>query len=260
LRLARCASRAEWGVHSPLPAGLVAGTTSSPAQYDYTPETAAASSSRAQARAILAEAGWETDDKGMRTNGERTLSFSIATADTPELVTTAHMLRDAWKRIGVDVDVDVYSSGNLNQQVIRPRQYEALLFGEIIGRGRDFYPFWHSSQQNDPGLNVAQYANIEVDQILEQTRTTHDPDKLRDLYHEFAGIVARDNAAVFLYTPQYIYATPEQLRAVSVGPVTTPPQRFNTVHNWYVDTHWTWRGFQSTPSRTSPQSVFNTHQ
>ena len=70
---------------------------------------------------------------------------------------------------------DVYDQGDLSQNVIRPRKYDALLFGEVIGREVDLYAFWDSSQRTDPGLNIALYANPTADKILEQLRTTTDP-------------------------------------------------------------------------------------
>jgi hypothetical protein len=64
------------------------------------------------------------------------------------------------------VDVKIFDQGDLSQNVIRPRKYDALLFGEVIGRELDLFAFWHSSQRNDPGLNIALYANSTADKIL----------------------------------------------------------------------------------------------
>lgn len=234
--------------NSPIPAGLGPKASSSPGRFQHAPDTA--STSREKARQMLAQAGWEqTGTSTVRRQDGTKLSLSLATADTPELVTTAHMISDMWSEVGVEVNVEVYASGNLNQEVIRPRDYEALLFGEIVGRNRDYYPFWHSSQQNDPGLNVAQYANIEVDELLEEARRTVDPQELRSIQRRFAGLVAADNPAVFLYTPQFVYMTPKRVQNATIGPVTTQPQRFNTVHDWFIDTAWQWsmfKGYQPT--------------
>ena len=63
--------------------------------------------------------------------------------------------------------------GDLKQNVIRPRKYGSLLFGEVIGRDLDLFAFWHSSQRNDPGLNIAMYANPKADSLLETARASN---------------------------------------------------------------------------------------
>src|SRR3989344_5533950 len=100
------------------------------------------------------------------------LKFTISTSDTPELSATANLLKEQWRKIGADVDVKVFESGDFNQSVLRPRKYDALLFGEIIGRDLDLYAFWHSGERNDPGLNIAMYANTSVDKALSSIRST----------------------------------------------------------------------------------------
>jgi ABC-type amino acid transport substrate-binding protein len=63
----------------------------------------------------------------------------------------AQKLQDTWKRLGAKVDVQVFDSTDLEQNVIRPRKYDSLLFGEVVDRVEDLFAFWHSSERNDPG-------------------------------------------------------------------------------------------------------------
>src|SRR5690606_33741791 len=102
-----------------------------------------------------------------------------------------------WKELGAEVEVFYFETGDLNQNVIRPRNFDALLFGEVIGRDADLYPFWHSSQVEDPGLNVALYSNSRADQFLESARSASDPAKAEESYKSFAQEVADDVPAVF---------------------------------------------------------------
>src|SRR5690606_17308620 len=113
------------------------------------------SHSKEEALALLLEHGWKRNtetgvlEKTTKDSTER-ISFSISTANVPELKETANILKNEWEQIGMSVEVKVFETNDLNQNVIRPRQYDSVLFGEIIGRGLDLYPFWHSSQRNDP--------------------------------------------------------------------------------------------------------------
>ena len=196
---------------------------------------------------ILEDAGFKKNEQGImqRTNKDSVdiLSFSISTANVPELVTIAEQVVDSWKQIGADVNLKVFDPNDFNQNVIRPRNYDSLFFGEVIGRDLDFFAFWHSSQRNDPGLNIADYANIDVDSALESARKLGDsPDRIEKLL-KFVKEVQSDVPAVFLYSPNFIYVVPENLKGVVPENISTPSERFLSVYNWYLKTDTVWRIF-----------------
>lgn len=200
-----------------------------------------------QAADILAKAGWVKNADGILEKKSKTdtlrLSFSISTSDNAELAAAANMLKAAWQDLGAEVSVSVYDQGDLNQNVIRPRHYEALLFGEVVGREGDVYPFWHSSERNDPGLNIALYVNSSVDKILEASRTETDPDKREALYKSFADTVESDVPAVFLYSPSFIYVVPSSVKGVSLGDLGSAQDRFRNVADWFIETNSVWNIF-----------------
>lgn len=201
----------------------------------------------AEAREVLERGGWTYDE---RTNTwkkkKAVLSFSLATADTPELTQTADVLADTWRALGVTVTVQRYPLPELNTSVIRPRAYDAILFGEVVGRSLDLFAFWHSSQRNDPGLNLALYTNAKADALLAQGRAATDPRERKDLYRQFEAIVKKDKPAVFLYTPEFTYALPDSIKGVRLGALTTPSERFANVYEWYADTEKVWSIFTNT--------------
>ena len=153
------------------------------------------------------------------------------------------MVKADWEKIGAKVSLKIFESGDLNQNIIRPREYDALLFGEIIGRDMDLFAFWHSSQRNDPGLNIAMYTNSSVDKSLEQTRATGDEDIRKDNYTKFQKEIAKDTPAVFVYSPDFIYVMPEKIKGISLGQIIMPSERFLDVHNWYIETENIWKIF-----------------
>jgi len=200
-----------------------------------------------QATALLEKAGWVRGvdsiyERKRETDTER-LVFNITTSDTNELKQTAELLKQQWQAIGVAVEIRVYGSGDLNQNIIPKRNYDALLFGHIITRPSDLYAFWHSSQRTDPGLNVAQYTNAKVDTALEALRTgiftTTTSEQIAIITREFA----KDIPALFLYSPFYVYAIPESLGGVSLGPISEPADRFATVNGWYRESDRLWTVF-----------------
>jgi len=197
-----------------------------------------------RARNILERGGWALDEETrVWEKGDQELTFALATADTPELVATAEMLTDMWRAAGILVDLQVYPISELNTNVIRPRSYDALLFGEVVGRTLDLFAFWHSSQRNDPGLNLALYTNAHTDNLLAQARATTNRKERETLYGSFVETITKGRPAVFLYTPQLIYVFPERIRGAEFGVLASPAERFLNVHEWYTDTERVWSIF-----------------
>lgn len=202
----------------------------------------------AEAARLLDRAKWKLNEStGIRekTRGKEVemLSFTLATSDVPVLKTSAQLVAEMWKRVGADVKVGVYESGDLNQNIIRPRKFEALLFGEIIGRELDLFAFWHSSQRNDPGLNIAMYTNTKVNQLLDEARKVSDPEQRLDDYRKAVAAIKADAPAVFLYSPEFIYAVPEKIRGFRLEHITTQSDRFLGIAGWYTDTEKIWNVF-----------------
>ena len=204
------------------------------------------------ARAMLERDGWSMGEGNVlqKTTGKgdsaqtTTLSFDLATANVPELRAAAQYLSDTWGQIGVQVNVKVFEAGDLSQNVIRPRKYDALLFGEVIGRELDLFAFWHSSQRNDPGLNVAGYANATADNVLEKLRQTSDQAARATLYEEFAAELAADIPAVFLYAPDFVYSVPKDIQGLDLGLVESPSDRFLSVIQWHREVDYVWPLFK----------------
>lgn len=203
------------------------------------------------ARKILTDNGWEfsTSTNVMVKKSKKDfliLSFSISTADKPELKAAAQMVKEDWEKIGAKVEIKIFEPGDFSQNIIRPRKYDSILFGEIIGSGSDPYAFWHSSQRNDPGLNIAMYANQKVDKILENARITLDIAERLKKYAQFENEIKDDIPAVFIYSPDFIYVMPSRLRGIKIGELTVPAERFLNINKWYVDTDFVWKIFERT--------------
>lgn len=203
----------------------------------------------AAAQKLLADHGWKKNalgilektvktKKGSTTN---TLAFSIYTSNAPELTQVVKLLKQQWEALDASVTVRVFEAGDLNDNFIRPRKYDALLFGEVLGRNSDLFPFWHSSQRLDPGLNIAMYTNIKADKLLEEARTSSDQNQQQTKYQLFQVEVAKDQPAIFLYSPYYLYALPAGIKGARFSTISTPAERFENVYRWYRYTDRLWR-------------------
>src|SRR3989344_2075396 len=97
------------------------------------------SNNKDEAEQILTRAGYEINKDGIREKKAKSkkeknqkLAFAIATADTPELKKTAEFIKEDLTKIGAEVEIKVFEIGDLNQNVIRPRDYDLLLFGQVL--------------------------------------------------------------------------------------------------------------------------------
>lgn len=197
-----------------------------------------------EARAILSRAGWKYDEAaGAWKKDSTTLSMTLATVDTEELVATAEKIAEAWRAAGIPTTVQLYPLQEFNQTVLRPRSYDAILFGEVVGRSLDLFAFWHSSQRNDPGLNIAQYTNPQADRLLASARAETDMAKREAFLREFIATLSEDKPAIFLYSPKLAYIVPERIRGIAMDTLGVPSDRFVSVHAWYRDTERVWNIF-----------------
>jgi peptide/nickel transport system substrate-binding protein len=222
---------------SPLPQSISQNTPSSSYDDDF-----------AKAQSILAKDGWSVasstgalTQKAKKGTPNVTLSFSLAVPDVPELKAAADLIKQAWEKLGAKVSIEIFDSSDLEQNVIVPRKFDALLFGESVGRNTDLFAFWHSSERMSPGLNIAEYTNAKADKLLESARSTSDIDTRTKLYQQFEKEVTNDVPAVFLYSPDFIYVVPKDMKGVALSGITDASERFANISNWYLETENIWR-------------------
>ena len=169
------------------------------------------------------------------------LEVNLVTADTQEYHKTADFIVGFWKEIGIKTNVSFVNPKEFSRTVLKERDYDILLYGMILGSDPDQFPFWHSSQADFPGLNLAQYVNRNVDTLLETARESNDEEKTVELYRKFQDIILGERPAAFLYRPTYTYATINDIKGVDVVRIFHPSDRFANVTEWYMNTKMEWK-------------------
>lgn len=201
----------------------------------------------AASKSVLTKAGWVYSDvNGTWSNPKKKLTLNpitIKTSNIPELKALAGEIEKNWEAIGVKTSLEFYEPNALSTDVIRPRKYDALFFGLVVGRENDLFPFWDSSERNDPGLNIALYSNKTVNTLLEKARTQTDEGERTDTLTKASTIIASEYGAIFTHTPFFLYAVPSDLKGVILPEITTPSDRFATVSQWYRRTQYVWPVF-----------------
>lgn len=194
-----------------------------------------------EARKVLAADGWKMPEGGtVLEKGKNKLSFKITTSTWPELVAVAEQIRDQWKPIGAEVTIEALPISQL-QASIKERNYDILLFGEILNIDPDPFSLWHSSQKRDPGLNLALYDNKTADSLLEEARQTLNILERMQKYDDFQKIAIEDIPAIFLYSPYYLYGQSKDIKGMETNIISMPADRFSNIGSWYIDTKRVWK-------------------
>ncbi|MFH1086184.1 MAG: ABC transporter substrate-binding protein [Chloroflexota bacterium] len=187
----------------------------------------------------LEEAGWFDDDRdGVRERGPLKLHFSLATnQDDPVRVRLIQEISQQLAEVGIRAEPDLVEWETLVSERLRLRRFDAALISfQELTPDPDPYPYWHSSQANEGGLNLANYVDEEADGLLEVARATYGREQRLDLYRRFQFLFAQKVPALLLYQPVYNYAVDAEVRGVQVGPMISSSDRFRTISSWHVAT------------------------
>ncbi|MDL1896465.1 peptide ABC transporter substrate-binding protein, partial [Anaerolineae bacterium CFX7] len=195
-------------------------------KYPYDPQRAAD---------LLTQAGWQdTNDDGVRDKNGEPFAFSLVTnTDDPLRARIAQQLADDWKKIGVAVDVELMPAPALVQEALRPRKFDAVLFGVTqLPADPDPYALWHSTQtpdKSEAGQNYSGWENPEADDLLQEARRTVDTAQRAELYRQFQMLFMQDVPAAILYYPVYTYGIDQRLHGVQLAPLLDAGDRFRNI-------------------------------
>ena len=207
----------------------------------------AAGPSIEQAKALLVQDGWKDEDadgileKSISKKENIRLGVTLVTSQKPELAKTAEIIARNWSELGAEIHIEKLEVANLSENYLRPRNYDALLFGQVYSLVPDAYPYWHSSQKRDPGLNLSLYDNPEADKIIDRMRKAASTAEQEELALTFQQFIQSDTPAIFLYQQPFLWVTPTNLKGINIEKIASPSRRFTNISDWHVKTKRTWK-------------------
>ncbi|TSC59885.1 MAG: Uncharacterized protein LiPW15_553 [Parcubacteria group bacterium LiPW_15] len=191
-----------------------------------------------QASNTLESAGWKMADQGFRSKeikgGSIDLKFKLTVPNIPFLVSTAKTLAAEWSKIGAAVELNILPPDEIISGQIKNRNYEAVLFGNLLGSNGDPYAFWHSSEKYYPGLNLALYGDKPADKLLESIRQNPDSASRATQFQDLSDKITGAFPAVFLYSPSYLFVSSRDLNGVTGGFLGENADRLRAAKDWYV--------------------------
>ena len=191
-------------------------------------------SKRDEAKALLDQAGWVSGEAGIRKKGDAELKFRLVSSANSEFAAISGALQKQWRDVGFNVEVVLQPEEELNAN-ISAHNYDALLYGIATGPDADVLAYWHSTQgdvRSETRLNFSEYKSVAADRSLEAGRTRSDPAIRAVKYRPFLDNWTKDNPALALYQPRFLYVASSQLTGFDMTTAVSSTDRFSEVHEW----------------------------
>jgi len=113
----------------------------------------------------------------------------LTLSTTKEYEKLAKTIQSSWLKVGIKSKIEIVNS--------IPDKFQIFLYPFTVKNDPDQYALWHSSQ----GSNISRYKNLRIDKLLEDGRSTVEPQKRYDIYTDFQKYLLDDAPATFLYYP-----------------------------------------------------------
>lgn len=192
-----------------------------------------------KANALL-DQKWAKGENGIRSGvvdkKNVTLEIDLVVPQVEFLTKTAEILKSDWEKIGVKLNLLLMRPSEVNNEIIKTRNYQMLLFGAILKTDPDLFSFWHSSERFYPGGNLAMFSNKTLDTALESVKIKlDDPGRLENLA-KIQSIILKEGPAIFLFSPTYLYAANTDLKGFDVKFLASRSNRFDSISQWHLKT------------------------
>ncbi len=174
-----------------------------------------------------------------------TTTFAITLPDMERRITTANKIKDMLAAKGIDVTLDIKDQNDLNQNIIRNRDYEALLSTIEIQAPSDLYAFWHSSQRNAPGLNISSYTSKTFDSHLETLKTASNQETINSELEKIRTEFYEEYPYIPLYTPTRNIIYSKELNAELPTAIISSKDLVTNINYWWNDTEQVWPIFMN---------------
>ena len=166
--------------------------------------------------------------------GDGVLGLEIATINAGYLPAVADKLAEGLRELGFEVNVSKYEENQeFISNIISKRSYSILVYDIELGADPDLLPYYHSSQTTASGLNLSNYRNALVDDLLLGARDTLDETLRAKKYETFLQYWVNDVPAIGLYQSNLTYIYNRNVRTFSNNiRLVTALDRFTDITDW----------------------------
>ncbi len=167
--------------------------------------------------------------------GDATLN--LVTISTGYFPTLAEDFAAQLEDLGFKVNKTIFDPGqDFIVNVIAPRNYDILLYEVELGATPDLLAYYHSSQATQSGLNLSNYNNPLVDDLILGARESGNDDLRENKYISFLRHWIDDVPAIGLYQINMSYYFNKNVKTFSEeNTLVSPTDRFSDVKYWAVE-------------------------
>lgn len=164
-------------------------------------------------------------------------TLRLATINTGYFPELAEQWRIQLEALGFQVDLSIYDPGqDFVVNIIRQRNYDILLYEVELGADLDLFAYYHSSQASAAGLNLSNYANALIDDLILSARTTMSATGRAAKYETFLRRWVQDVPAIGIYQVSLVYYYNKNVRSFSEDDrLIYATDRFVDVEYWAVN-------------------------
>ncbi len=202
----------------------VAATWVNPLEPNYSGDVPTYGYDPDRARALLAQAGWQPDEDGIRRNGAGdplSLTFTT-TAGNRQRELVQQVLQSQWRAVGIDVVIRNELARTLFGETLRKRKYTGLAMytyiGEVVGSLRSSLSstMIPSEANGWVGGNSMGFADPAMDADIAALETELDPAKQKRLSADMQRIYAEQLPALPLFFRAEAAVLPTWLHGVAL--------------------------------------------
>jgi len=171
-----------------------------------------------RAKQLLKEAGYEDrDGDGVieSPEGEPLRFKMIYPSSSTNYRDMVLYLKDAYARAGIALEPDPLE-WTIMLQRIGSRDFDAMTLGWGGTVESDPNQIFHSRSIGDGGDNYVHYVNEQVDELIDEARTTSDTQARNELWHEVHAQLHEDQPYTFLWTTRAVRFIDDRIRNVQL--------------------------------------------
>ena len=167
-------------------------------------------------------------------NSENGLTLNIVTVDSGYLPAVTNAIAEELRLYGINVNVSVYSENQeFVSSIVSKRNYDILVYSIELGAEPDIFAYYHSSQASESGLNLSNYKNTLIDDLILGARENTDTALRIAKYQSFLSYWVNDVPAIGIYQPNISYFYNKNIQTFSDNNrLITALDRFTDVNFW----------------------------
>lgn len=189
------------------------------------------------AKKLLAESELKYEDDALvDANGER-VHITVAVAKRDTIAGVAERFTDQLKKLGFEVTLSVFDESQVSEDffatVVRPRDYDILIYEVDLGVSADPFVYYSSTQASGSGWNFSNYGNVLVDDALLSAHNTINMGQKKTKYEAFLRHWVNDVPAIGIYRSSLKYYYAQNTRIYEEdAKLTDALDRFSDVRYW----------------------------